>query len=116
MVLVAWVKGMGCRGIPITLATISDYAADIAGRPLGCSWVKGFCLHHPDIKVKWTTGLEKCHARALNHTVVSHFFDKLKELMEKYDIPEENIYNMDEKGNLFGVTINIESLTDVLLN
>ncbi len=36
--------------------------------------------------------------------------------MEKYDIPEENIYNMDEKGNLFGVTINIESLTDVLLN
>ncbi|PBK71409.1 hypothetical protein ARMSODRAFT_883984 [Armillaria solidipes] len=77
-------------------------------RPLSCSWMEGFCSHHLDIKIKWTTSLEKYHTHTLNCTVVSDFFTKLKELMERYDIPEENIYNINEKGNSSDITVNID--------
>lgn len=50
-----------------------------------------------------TTGLEQCRARALNEHVVREYFNILNELITKYNIPPENIYNMDEKGILLGV-------------
>jgi hypothetical protein len=39
----------------------------------------------------------------LNPTTVAAFFDILKEVLHKYNIPVENIYNMDEKGVQLGV-------------
>jgi hypothetical protein len=48
---------------------------------------------HPDIKVKWTTSLEQCHAQGLNPVVVAEYFKMLKELIDEYQIPCENIYN-----------------------
>ena len=39
----------------------------------------------------------------MNPTAVAAFFDILKEVLQKYHIPVENIYNMDEKGVQLGV-------------
>lgn len=48
-------------------------------------------------------GLEKCRAQCLNKAAVVDFYATLGDILEKYDIPEENIYNMDEKGIQLGV-------------
>jgi hypothetical protein len=56
--------------------------------------------HHPELKLQWTCSLEKCQVNNLNHTTVNKFYDIYEELLNTYNIPFENIYNMDEKGIL----------------
>ncbi|KAJ7746192.1 hypothetical protein DFH07DRAFT_776490 [Mycena maculata] len=41
-VLVEWVKIMGRWGLPLSLETIGNYAADIVGAPLGETWLRRF--------------------------------------------------------------------------
>ena len=67
---------------------------------------------HPGIKVRWTSSLEECRARALNSHTVHAYFEVLRELIITYNIPPENIYNMDEKGVLLGVIGRIKALFD----
>jgi ABC-type uncharacterized transport system permease subunit len=39
-VLAKFMKVMGQRGIPLTLAALSQYACEISGRTVGSSWPK----------------------------------------------------------------------------
>jgi len=111
-VLVTWVKEMGRRGLPLTYATITESAADIAGHEIGESWGKRFMKRHPELKVKWTTGLESCRARALNPSLVQEFYDLLEEVREEYNIEPSNTYNMDEKGVQLGVGSRVAAIVD----
>jgi hypothetical protein len=111
-VVVEWVKAMGRRGVPLTQATLRDYASDICGEPIGETWPKRFITRHPDIKVKWTAPLERSRAQGLNPTVVAEYFKMLKEVIDEYNIPYENIYNMDEKGIQLGIGTRVAALID----
>ncbi|KAF7326528.1 DDE-domain-containing protein [Mycena venus] len=95
-ILAEWIKkSLGKRGIPLSLPTIGTYAAEIY-----------------DLKVKWTSGLEECRARALNRPVVHDYFNLLGDTIEQYDIKPKNIWNMDEKGIQLGVGDRIRALVD----
>ena len=69
-VLVKWAKVQGRWGIPLTYSTLTKYASEILGKPIGESWPKRFLARHADLKVKATMSLEKCWAKALNQTVL----------------------------------------------
>jgi hypothetical protein len=84
----------------------------ILGDSVSTKWVYGFQKHHPDLVVRWTTGLESCYVCALNKTQVTEFFEILKDLTEKYHIKPHNIYNMDEKGLQLGVGKRARVLVD----
>ncbi|KAI0308764.1 hypothetical protein OF83DRAFT_1031255, partial [Amylostereum chailletii] len=56
--------------------------------------------------------LEECRARCLNRSLVDEYFEILKELIITYNIPPENIYNMDEKGVLLGIGQRIAAFVD----
>ncbi|KAF7335093.1 DDE-domain-containing protein [Mycena venus] len=111
-VLAEWVKVVGRCGFPLSLETIGGYASKICGRPVGENWPQRFKERHPDLKVKWTSSLEECRARALNPAVVSKYFALLKETIDQFDIKSKNIYNMDEKGIQLGVGDRIKALVD----
>ena len=81
----------------MTATAITDYVADIVGHAVGESWVRRFKARHPELKVKWSSTLEKCRAASLNLTLVNEFYNLLEETINTYNIPAENIYNMDEK-------------------
>lgn len=89
--------------MPLSPTTLTEYASKLSGRPVGANWYKRFLQDNPDIKIRMTTTLEQCRARSLNRTLVSEYFDILKDLIIKHNIPPENIYNMDEKGILLGI-------------
>jgi len=110
--LVAWIKEMGRRGVPLHASAVAAHASVISGEPIGENWVHRFRARHSDLKLKWTTGLEKCRAQALNENNVTEFHDKLQELVDKYNIPEENIYNMDEKGIQLGMGKRVRAFVD----
>jgi hypothetical protein len=111
-VLVEWVKTVGRRGMPLTTSTLRDFASNICQVPVGTSWAKRFIARHPELKIRWTTGLEKCRAQSLNRTVVNEFFELIRDLIETHNIPPENIYNMDEKGVQLGIGKRIAALVD----
>ena len=111
-VLVDWIKVQGHCGVPLTYSTLSQYAAEVAEKPVGASWPKRFLARHRDLKVKVTTGLEKARAKALNKPAVDDFFDKLTKLIEEFNITPENTYNMDEKGIQLGIGARIAALVD----
>lgn len=110
--LVEWIKEMARRGIPLHASAVAQHATAISGTKVGENWVHRFRVRHPELKAKWTTGLEKCRAQALNPTAVSGFYDLLEDILETYDIAEENIYNMDEKGIQLGVGKRVLALVD----
>jgi hypothetical protein len=111
-VLVEWIKVMGRRGIPMTAAIITDYVADIVGHTVGESWVKRFKTRHPELKVKWSSTLEKCRAASLNPTLVNEYFNLLEDTIKTHNIPAENIYNMDEKGIQLGIGQKVKAFVD----
>jgi hypothetical protein len=43
-------------------------------------------------------GLDLKCTQAFNKTTVHKYFDLLLEIINKYEIPVENVYNMDKKG------------------
>ncbi|KZT26594.1 DDE-domain-containing protein, partial [Neolentinus lepideus HHB14362 ss-1] len=67
---------------------------------------------HPDLKVRWTTSLEQCRARALNPNTVHDYFKTLDGVIQKYDIIPENSWNMDEKGVQLGIGQRIAAFVD----
>ena len=113
-VLEQWCKVMGHRGVPITyqLEMLRDHASDISGQDVGATWPKHFMMRHPGLKIKYTTGLEQSCARSLNPNAVRNYFDLLMEIMAKYNITPENIYNMDEKGIQLGIGKRVAALVD----
>lgn len=60
LVLVAWIKSVGHRGVPLTYASAAEYASLVANKPVSTKWVQLFRNRHPDLTVRWTSGLEAC--------------------------------------------------------
>ena len=110
--LVEWVAKLGRRGIPLHASAVAQHASVISGIKVSERWVHRFRARHPELKLKWTTGLEHCRAQSLNPTAVAGFYDNLKDILDKYDIPEENIYNMDEKGIQLGMGKRVCAMVD----
>lgn len=69
-ILVNWVKVQGHRSIPMTYTSVALCTGAIPGKQIGATWPKWFCKHHPDLKMKKTTGLEKACAKALNEQLL----------------------------------------------
>src|SRR6266850_1608360 len=111
-VVVDWVKVMAKWGVPMTPCMVRDHVASITGGPVGESWVERFKKRHPDLKVKWTTSLEKCRAECLNPTLVNEFYNLLEEVIKQYNILQENVYNMDKKGIQLGVGKKVVAFVD----
>ena len=96
----------------MTYSSVARCAAVISEKQVSVTWPKHFCKHHPDLKMKKTTGLEKARAKALNRHAVNGFFDMLTEVIEEYGILPENLYNMDEKGLQLGIGARATAMID----
>ncbi|KAE9386579.1 hypothetical protein BT96DRAFT_763798, partial [Gymnopus androsaceus JB14] len=59
-----------------------------------------------------TSSLEECWAKSLTPEVVSKFYDLLKSIVMKHEIPPKNIYSPDKKG----VQLGKGNKTQVLVN
>ena len=111
-VLVEWAKVLGRRGVPLTYSTLTTYASEISGKQIGECWPKRFLARHPELKLKMTTSLEKCRAKALNQTAVEGFYDILEGVVKEFDIKPENMWNMDEKGVQLGIGAKVAAIID----
>ena len=113
-VLGNWVKYWGNEGQPMSknmlLVTVADMSEHLQEKlketRKRClpdqKWVYAFMAHHPDLKLKWPTGLHPTCAQCFNPAVVKGHFELLSSFLQDNNIPWENVYNMDEKGLQLG--------------
>ncbi|KAG8978572.1 hypothetical protein FRB93_010964 [Tulasnella sp. JGI-2019a] len=95
LALKEWIKAIGYRGIPITTPLFLEKISELCGITPRVNFIYRFKAHHPDLKVK--------QGKALNRSNIGGFFDLLEGIQAQYNIPPENIFNMDEKGVQLGI-------------
>ena len=97
-VLVDWIIFLSDTGHPLSKRTIRTKAQALCGKKPSQTWIFFFLRRHPEIKLGKPSGLDPKRAQAFNKPTVRKHFDLLQEIIRKYEIPIENVYNMDEKG------------------
>lgn len=97
-VLVDWVVLLSDTGHAVSKSVAKTMAELICGKRPGKGWVGCFLKQHPEIKLGKPSGLDPKQAQAFNKPTITCHFELLEAIIQKYEIPQENIYNMDEKG------------------
>ncbi|CAG4918352.1 unnamed protein product [Colias eurytheme] len=71
---------------------------DQSGKTAGLDWVHAFMRRNPSFSIRKAeaTGLNRISA--FNKEEITHFYNKLDDLMEKHKFIPNNIYNADETG------------------
>lgn len=64
----------------------------------GKTWYYGFMSRHNNMSLRKPQATSLSRATSFNKHNVSSFFNKYKELLNKYHFAAENIYNVDESG------------------
>ena len=99
-------------GLPLTPQLIKIYvfeycsangilnSFDSAKSSAGRKWLKGFLKRNPSISLRKAQSMNPGRAAKLNPHIVKDYFDKLKAVMEEYELFDKPhcIFNMDEKG------------------
>jgi Tc5 transposase DNA-binding domain len=97
-ILVEWITLLSDTGHCISKRTLRKKAEVLCGRKPGQTWIRSFLSRHSEIVLGKPSGLDPKRAQAFNKPTIKRHFELLEVIIEKYGIPFENIYNMDEKG------------------
>ena len=106
-VLVQYLLDQDARGFGLRLAGLEDMANLLlrsrGGQPVGKHWARRFVDSQPLLKTRYNRPYD--YQRALNEdpTVISGWFTLLRNMMGKYGIQLEDLYNFDETGFMMGV-------------
>lgn len=104
-ILLAWCHHLGHMSIPLSRETVRAKAGEIKGDGTipGNTWFKRYVRHNSDtLTFKKASGLDPKRAKNFNRATVEEHLRSFKEMLEKFGIPWENVYNMDEKGIQLG--------------
>jgi len=104
-VLLEHINDLTLRGFPPAPRHIKALASKISGKKPGKNWVSNFKRRHADeIASDFLEPLDSSRNNADSWFKVHKYFDMLQKKWEKYQFEPQNVYNMDEKGFLIGVT------------
>jgi hypothetical protein len=103
--LIKWINRLTDRGLPPTLPMLSNFAKELSGKEPGKNWAGRWIKAHSDkLVLRFSTGLDVQRKRADSAYKYSLYFELLARKIEQYEISPEQIYNMDEKGFMIGIT------------
>ncbi|KAJ3019688.1 hypothetical protein NUW54_g6 [Trametes sanguinea] len=101
-ILADWAKLWGAEGFAISRETLRIKVKHLCGRKPSLRWIYDFQKRHPDILYRRPNKLNDKRAQAFNPNAVAAYFDELGDILQKYKVKPQNIYNMDEKGIQLG--------------
>ena len=104
-----WILDMDKHSLPLQIANIRHLAQLLLSAQkskdvlISDKWVSQFIQHHPELQSKYTRQYDYRHAKCEDSELIKGWFDRVQETIQKYDILEQDIYNMDETGFQMGV-------------
>jgi 4-hydroxybenzoate polyprenyltransferase len=72
--------------------------------PLGQQWIYAFKKRHPELTTAAGAPLESKRVNGATPDILKTYFDRLRALIDRKRIKEENIWNVDESGFAMGDT------------
>jgi DDE superfamily endonuclease/Tc5 transposase DNA-binding domain len=103
--LIKWINQLTERGLPPTRQILCNFAEEISGKKPGKNWAQRWIKAHSDKVIsRYSTGLDMDRKRADSAFKYSLYFELLGRKIEQYNLLPEQIYNMDEKGFMIGIT------------
>jgi hypothetical protein len=103
--LVQYIGGLSERGLPPKRKMVRNFGCAVAQEEVSEAWVSRFLKRNNTyLTSKWTTGMDHNRHMADPKESYCRYFELLHSKMRQYDVEAENVYNMDEKGSLVGIT------------
>ena len=107
--LVQYLIDLDEKGFPLRLTGVENMANLLLksrnGEPVGKHWARRFVESQPSLKTKFDRPYDYQRALCEDPTVISGWFRLLRNMMAKYGIQEEDLYNFDETGFMIGQII-----------
>ena len=111
-VITKWIQHQCHQGFPPFYDILVDMAVTVlrARNPssktpyVGAHWPQWFLLHHKALRTMHVQTLAQNWQLGTSHSIISQWFDNFAELMKKYDIKKANMWNMNEKRFVMGLS------------
>ena len=104
--LVRYIIEQDERGFPLRLSGVEDMANFLLksrnGEPVGKHWARRFIDAQPSLKTKFARPYDYQRALCEDSIIISSWFALLRNMMAKYGIQPEDLYNFDETGFMMG--------------
>jgi hypothetical protein len=101
--LVDYINELSGRSAAPTPAMVTAFASQLAGKAPGHCWVSRFVIRHKsELESAYLYNRDLDGHRADSVRSYEVYFNTVNQKIQQYQISEDNIYNMDEKGFLLG--------------
>jgi hypothetical protein len=109
--LVQWILNLEAQGHPPSFTQVRDLVIIIRGDStgllsIGHNWISRFINRHPEIHSKVGKKIHGLRLQSVTPKSLAHWFEHFNSVRERYQVPWDNIYNMDETGIALGVCSN----------
>lgn len=102
-------------GLPLSPWRLKEHCEAILRYRLGSRFLEGglgrdwgncfITKHHNQLGMYWSSMLDTSHGHAVNPATKEEYFQMLKDVREKYNIPDELVYGADETGIQSGIGV-----------
>ena len=109
IVLVHWIEDLQHQILPSNHSTIRQIVIHILKenddlKPLGKNWTTKFIKRHPQLATMHPQRIDISRLTTLDPSIITTFFTSFRDLCEQYQVEDQDIYNMNEKGFQMGQT------------
>ncbi|OBS16229.1 hypothetical protein FPOA_13034 [Fusarium poae] len=106
-IIVQFILDLDSRGFPPRLRCVEEMAnrllADRETPPVGKRWASNFVKRHKDLKTHFPRKYDYQRAKCEDPTIIRNWFRLVANVIAKYGILPDEIYNFDETGFMMGV-------------
>ncbi|KAG6990073.1 ATP-dependent DNA helicase pif1 [Fusarium oxysporum f. sp. conglutinans] len=106
-IIVQFILDLESRGFPPRLRGVEQMAnrllADRDASPVGKRWASNFVKRHKELKTHFFRKYDYQRAKCEDPTIIHNWFRLVANVIAKYGIRSDEIYNFDETGFMMGV-------------
>lgn len=111
--VINWIKRLQNWGWPTRVEQVRFLTQELCQKkgdnaPIGINYTQKFMNRHKDLKTKYIPPLDKERANAQDPVLLQGWFELFQQTKTRFQIQEEDIYNMDEKGFMMGVVAKLK--------
>ena len=114
-VIIQHALDLDSRGFPPRLGAVEDMANQLlaarGGGKVGINWPSNFIKRTPELKTRFNRKYDYQRAKNEDPKAIQEWFGRVRNIIAKYGIHEDDIFNFDETGFMMGVASTAKVVT-----